>query len=79
MTTIKVPAGTRDRLKAGAASRGLSLGAYLEELLEQTEREERWNALRDAMKATPAAEMDSYRAETEQWEISELSDADRVR
>ncbi len=55
------------------------MGAYLEDLLEQTEREERWNALRDAMKATPAAEMDSYRAETEQWEISELSDADRVR
>lgn len=77
MTTIKVPSSTRNRLKAGAASRGLSLGAYLEELVEQAEREQRWTALRDAIEATPAAAMESYRAETEQWETSELSDADR--
>ncbi len=77
LTTIKVSARTRDRLKAGAGSRGLSLGDYLEHLVAHAEREVRWKALQEAIDATPTELMDSYRDETAQWEQTELSDADR--
>ena len=75
LTTIKVTSSTRDRLKEGARSRGLSLGAYLDRLAADAERQQRWDALREAIASTTTAEMASYAAETAEWELAELSDA----
>ncbi|MGC1208560.1 MAG: hypothetical protein WA880_11455 [Ornithinimicrobium sp.] len=75
LTTIKVASATRDRLKQGARSQGLSLGAYLDRLAADAERRERWDALRDAIAATTTEDMAAYAAETAEWERAELSDA----
>ncbi len=75
LTTIKVTSSTRDRLKQGARSKGLSLGAYLDRLAADAERQERWDVLRVAIASTTTADMTSYAAETAEWELAELSDA----
>lgn len=77
LTTIKLSRETRDRLKARAGSEGLSLGDYLEQLVANAEREARWAALREAIRSTPPELMESYRAETAQWERAELTDGNR--
>ncbi|MGI8947008.1 MAG: hypothetical protein ACR2FV_03335 [Ornithinimicrobium sp.] len=77
LTTIKLSRETRDRLKARAGAEALSLGDYLELLATRAEREARWAALRQAVRATPLELMESYRAETAQWEQTEQADGDR--
>ena len=76
MTTIKVSTATRDRLKSQAAAAHKSLGVYLDELAHRADRAERFRALAHQIAATPPAQMESYRAETAEWEKSEWSDAD---
>ena len=68
LTTIKVPAGLRDRLKRQAAAERRTLGAHLAYLAELGEREGRLRELRAAIAATPAADLDSYRAEVREWD-----------
>jgi predicted transcriptional regulator len=67
-TTIKVPSKLRDQLKRQAAAEHRTLGAHLAHLAQLGERESRMRHLRDAIAATPAADMESYRAETRAWD-----------
>lgn len=78
LTTIKLSRETRDRLKARAGSEGLSLGDYLEQLVARAERESRWAALREAIRSTAPGLMESYRAETAQWERAETAQWERT-
>ena len=75
MTTIKVSTVTRDRLKSQAAAAHKSLGAYLDELAYRADRAERFSALAAQIAATPPELMESYRAETSEWENAEWNDA----
>ncbi|UQX13474.1 antitoxin [Candidatus Mycobacterium methanotrophicum] len=47
-TTIRVPVPTRDKLAAQARQRGLSIAAFLEELSDQAERQNAFEAERTA-------------------------------
>lgn len=67
-TTIKVSTDVRDRLKAQAADAHRTLGEHLAHLADLGERQLRFDALRQAIAATPAEEMASYRAEVAAWE-----------
>lgn len=67
LTTIKVPREVRDRIKAGAGSRGLTAAGLLVELLDRYERDER-------LAAVARAYLDSsntgYAEEAAQWDQS---------
>lgn len=67
-TTIKLSSEVRDRLKVQAAAAHRTLGEHLAHLAELGDRAERFEALRGAIVATPAAAMDSYRKEVAQWD-----------
>lgn len=67
-TTIKVSAEVRDQLKRQAAAEQRTLGAHLAYLAELGERESRIHRLRAAIDATPASDLESYRAETREWD-----------
>jgi predicted transcriptional regulator len=67
-TTIKVPSELRDQLKRQAAAEQRTLGAHLAHLAELGERESRMHRLRAAIAATPASDLESYRAETRDWD-----------
>lgn len=64
MTTIKVDTATRDRLLAEARREGRTLGRLLEDMLAERERAQRFADLKRAIAATPAAEHDTWAAET---------------
>lgn len=64
-TTIKVSVELRDRLKAGAAAHGRTIGQHLEKLLEEDARRQRFAELRRAMANCPADE--GYHAEAADW------------
>jgi hypothetical protein len=72
-TTIKVPAATRDRLKAHAAQYGEPLAAHLERLLDLAEREERFAQLRDAITETTSEDLAAYERERDAWLDADLS------
>ncbi|SFS07736.1 hypothetical protein SAMN04487783_1000 [Agrococcus baldri] len=74
-TTIKVSNELRDRLKAQAAHTGRTLGAHLAALADLADREERLARLKRAIAETRPEALENYRAETRQWEATELSDA----
>lgn len=74
LTTIKVDAGLRDRLKVQAARKGLTIGALLEQLLEIAEREARFEDLSAAIARTSPEHMASWNAETALWDDAELLD-----
>lgn len=67
-TTIKVSSELRDRLKRQAAAEQRTLGAHLAHLAELGEREGRMRHLRAAIAATSVSDLDSYRAETRDWD-----------
>ncbi|MDN5570806.1 MAG: hypothetical protein L0G22_06040 [Propionibacteriaceae bacterium] len=66
VTTIKVPVGLRDALKAQAQARGRTLGEHLEALAEAEERNVRWEELRRAVAAHPADA--AYAEELRAWQ-----------
>lgn len=66
--TIKVPVELRDQLKRQAAAERRTLGAHIAHLAELGERESRMHRLRGAIAATPASDLESYRAETREWD-----------
>jgi len=72
-TTIKVSRATRDRLKAHAALRGETLGEHVEHLLDLADREDRFDALRAAIAATPPADRASYVRERDEWLDADLA------
>lgn len=73
VTTIKVPAATRDRLKAHAAEYGEPLGAHVERLLDLADRESRFEQLASAVEATVGAKLDDYSRERDEWLDAELA------
>ena len=77
-TTIKVSSVLRDRLKALAATENLTLGELLARLADAEDRRRRMVRLRAAIESTSAEDLESYRAETEDWERSELTDMRRA-
>ena len=69
-TTIRVTVELRDRLADQAARERRTLGEHLAHLAvlgDLSEREGRFTALRDAVRATPAAAAESYAAEMAAW------------
>lgn len=74
-TTIKVSDELRDRLKEQAARDGLTLGAHLARLADVEDRRWRLHALKSAIDASLSEDAESYAAETDEWERTELADA----
>lgn len=72
MTTIKVSAETRDRLKAQAAASRVSLGEHLSRLADAADRGLRFEAMRRAIDATPADVLATYTAEADEWLDADL-------
>jgi hypothetical protein len=70
-TTIKVSSEVRDRLKGQAAAAHRTLGEHLAHLAELGDRAERFEALRSAIRATPADELAGYRDEVAAWDAIE--------
>lgn len=77
LTTIKVPAQVRDRLKAQASGAGMTLGEYLEDLAGRADRAERFRRLKEQIAATDPAQRSSWQREASAWEQNELTDAAR--
>ncbi len=72
MTTIKVSTRTRDRLKAQATAAHVSLGEHLARLATAADRGLRFEALREAIAATPPKSMEDYGRETDEWLDADL-------
>jgi hypothetical protein len=64
-TTIKVPRRLRDRIKADAASRGVTAAALIGELLDRYEREARMAAVARAYAGGVDAD---YASESAAWD-----------
>jgi predicted DNA-binding protein len=67
-TTIKVTNEVRDRLKAQATREHRTLGEHLAHLADLGDRRARFDALREAISATPDDVMDAYWAEVGAWD-----------
>jgi hypothetical protein len=65
MTTIKVPKPLRERLSRHAGRAGLTAAALISELLDERERQARFEAVRHAYET---AADDAYAAETQEWD-----------
>ncbi|MGX1703543.1 hypothetical protein [Microbacterium sp. NPDC055357] len=74
-TTIKVSGELRDRLKEQAARDGRTLGAHLAHLADAEDRRWRLHLLKSSIDASTSEDAESYSAETEDWERTELADA----
>lgn len=72
-TTIKVDSRLRDALNAEARKRGQTAGSFLEHLLEMWLREQRFAAMREALAAASAVDLDSYAAETADFDQLDVS------
>ena len=69
-TTIKVDASVRDRLKAEAARKGVTIGALLADLVALSEREGRFAEIKAAISRTPPASMSDYLSEVDLWDAA---------
>jgi len=67
-TTIKVPVDLRDEIKVIAQQRGESMPSIIEEMLELYREEIRMRRLESQVRATPPEQMESYIAETTEWD-----------
>ena len=65
MTTIKVPKHLRERLSRHAGRAGLTAAALISDLLDERERQARFEAVRHAFEASAD---DAYAAETQEWD-----------
>lgn len=72
MTTIKVTADTRDRLKAQASQAEQTLGEYLASLADKAERDARFTAMRSAYASMSTEDLESYWQETRNWLDADL-------
>ena len=77
-TTIKVSKSLRDRLRAEANRDAVTLGSLLEQLLEERARARRFDAMREAIEATSADDLASWREETEAWDVTVADGLDGV-
>jgi len=71
-TTIKVSSEVRDRLNSAAASRGVTPGFLVEELVDRYERDQWFESIRARYSALSAD--DDYLAETGDWERATVAD-----
>lgn len=69
-TTIKVPIGLRDRLKAQASEHGRTLGEHLAALADDADRRARFERLRRQIAATPAGQRARYLEESAVWDAT---------
>ena len=67
VTTIKVDASIRDRLKVEAVRKGVTIGKLLEDLVALSEREARFAAIKAAIDATPPESIAAYEADLAYW------------
>lgn len=67
-TTIKVPVDLRDEIKVIAQQRGESMPSIIEEMLELYREEMRMRRLENQVRATPPEKIESYIAETAEWD-----------
>ncbi|HMS74577.1 hypothetical protein [Gordonia sp. (in: high G+C Gram-positive bacteria)] len=65
LTSIKVDTGLRDRISAAAREHGLTVGEYLDGVVRNARRQERLQAMANAMRENPP-DADYWR------EVSEL-------
>ena len=77
VTTIKLDAAIRDRLRAQASAAHRTLGEHIGHLVDAEDRRLRMDGLAAAIASTPIRAMADYAAETSGWEQAELSDAGR--
>jgi hypothetical protein len=68
-TTIKVSTEVRDRLKAQAQRAHRTLGEHLLVLADLGDRQQRFDALREAIAATPPEVLEEYQAEVRTWDL----------
>ena len=68
-TTIKVSTEVRDRLKAQAQRAHRTLGEHLSVLADLGDRQQRFDALREAIAATPPEVLEEYQAEVRTWDL----------
>lgn len=64
MTTIKIPKQLRERVARDAAQEGLTAAGFITVLIDDYERQRRFDAVRQAYATTD----DSYTAETAAWD-----------
>lgn len=76
VTTIKVDTAIRDRLLSEARREGRTVGQLLDTMLAERERAQRFARLKDALAATPEAELESWRAESQQFEVTSADGLD---
>ncbi|MGC5628679.1 hypothetical protein ACPYO6_10595 [Georgenia sp. Z1344] len=72
VTTIKVTAETRDRLKGQAAASGRTLGEYVAHLADKADRDARFAEIRAAHDSTSPEMMESYWRESREWLDADL-------
>jgi hypothetical protein len=65
MTTIKVPKHLRERLSRNAGRAGLTAAGLISDLLDERERQARFEAVRHAYETSAD---DAHAAETQEWD-----------
>ena len=68
MTTIKVPKHLRERLSRNAGRAGLTAAALISDLLDERERQARFDAVRHAYETSTDDAGDAHAAETQEWD-----------
>ncbi len=68
VTTIKVPIGLRDRISRAAKRRGVTSAALLAEALDELEKRQRWERVREAYASL--ASDDDYLDEIAAWDAT---------
>jgi predicted transcriptional regulator len=69
-TTIKIDPELRDRINDAARERGLTAGSFVESLFEGWLREQRFAAIREAVGRTSVDLVDSWYAESAEYEAT---------
>jgi len=73
-TTIKVTPHARDRINARSRERGVTPSVFVESLIDQYERAQRFAAIRAGYAALPAD--DDYFTETAEWDMTNTDGLD---
>lgn len=67
VTSVKVPVDLRDRIVADARARQQTVAAFLDSILDEWERQQRFQAVRSAYANLTEEQRGDYTAETEAW------------
>lgn len=69
-TTIKIDSELRDALSAEARRLGITAGSVVQQLWEAWLREQRFAAIREAMAATGAGDLDDHAEESTVFDVT---------